>query len=292
MRYKTGCGLLLLLMIGLACRVGQPSKPTVSILAPANDETLTIGQDIIVQSVSVSKVGLKRVELWVNDQLVDTQIADSTTAYTALQPWRPDRKGIYLLKIRAFDQADVVSDPAAVSVVVLPSTSAESPTTSPSAATLTTKTDLNVRAGPSTDFAVLTVLRAGETVTIIGRNAAGTWWLIAQADTPEGVGWASAQPQYGTAVNTAGLPVIEQTEYAPIIHFFQADKVNILPGENVLLQWDLTGAQAAYLYPGGEEGIVAPGQLQVQPDRTTTYHLVAINQQGRIEASLTIEVRP
>ena len=312
---------LCLLAIGLACRLGQPGKPTISILTPANDQKLTVGREVIVQAVSVSKAGISQVELWVNGELIDTQASNGPQSFTSLQPWTPAVEGTYLIEIRAIDNNDIQSDPAAVSVSVEAGDGSlsgfETATPTPDSGPLvTTKTDLNVRAEPSTDSQILTVLRAGQTATIIGGNAAGTWWLIKHFDTPAGQGWISAHPQYSEAKNADNVPmvtpvpVVETPPTAPPttpptapptalptapsplprIHFFRADKVNISAGENVLLEWDLDGAQEAYLFPGGEAGVVAPGSLQVRPNRTTTYRLMAFNSHGQVEALVTITV--
>lgn len=300
---------LCLLVIGLACGLGQSSKPTISILTPANGQKLRADQEITVQSVSVSKEGVSRVELWVNGELIDTQTSNNPQSFTSLQPWTPAIEGTYLVEIRAFNSNDLQSDPAIVSVSVEagsePLSSVETPTPTPdSGPVVTAKTDLNVRAGPATDYEILAVLRSGQTATIIGMNAAETWWLIKHFDTPDGQGWVSAHPQYSTAKNADNVPVVttaplleatptttpKPSSPLPVIHFFRADKVNISTEENVLLEWDLDGAQEAYLFPGGEAGVVAPGSLQVRPSRTTTYRLVAQNSQGEVESLVTITV--
>lgn len=297
---------LCLLALGVACGLGQPSRPTISILTPANDQKLVAGREVTVQAVSVSKEGVSRVELWVNGELVDTQTSNNPQSFTTLQPWTPQIAGTYLLQIKAYDINGLQSEPAAISVAVeegnQPLSSPD--TTPPTAAggpTMTTKTDLNVRAGPSTAYPIVTVLRSGQTAAIVGTNAAKTWWQIEHFDTPEGTGWVSAHVQYSTASNTENVPVVaaqseaevdtpETEALLPAIHFFRADKVNISAGESVLLEWDLDDAEAAYLYPGGEAGVVAPGNLQVRPDSTTTYRLVAGNKHGEVEVFVTVTV--
>ena len=315
MNFSRSITLALLILIGmLGCSIGEPNRPAVSILTPANDERLAVGTEVLVQSVSVSQNRISRVELWINGQWVDTQTANQPTSFTAIQGWTPEAEGGYLLEVRAFDADNLQSVPAAVQVMVAPAegtiVAENTPTPSlGSQAIVTTKTDLNIRAGPSTDFAVLAVLRKEEAAPIIGRNAAGTWWLIERPQLPGGGGWISAHPQYSTAHNTANIRIVAAPSLPatttpnltptstptpqqplPVIHYFWADKVNISPGENVLLQWDLDGAEAAYLYPGGEDGVVAPGSRQVSPKETTTYRLVAGNQHGEVEAVITVQV--
>lgn len=64
---------------------------------------------------------------------------------------------------------------------------------------------LNVRSAPSvTTGAILTQIRRGQTVPIIGRNAATTWWqVVANGVT----GWVSAP--YVAAANAHNVPVTE-----------------------------------------------------------------------------------
>jgi hypothetical protein len=78
----------------------------------------------------------------------------------------------------------------------------------------------------------------------------------------------------------------------PVIHYFRAEPETIAKGEAATLNWDLDGASGgAYLYPGGEGGIVAPGQMTVTPQETTTYRLVARNAAGETEATVTVTVQ-
>ncbi|NKQ35904.1 MAG: SH3 domain-containing protein [Chloroflexi bacterium] len=73
--------------------------------------------------------------------------------------------------------------------------------------TMTTLTDLNVRRGPGTNYAVVGVLRAGESAAIAGKSGNGYWWKIVCPAGAGGECWASAGAQYSTAVNADGVPV-------------------------------------------------------------------------------------
>ena len=68
---------------------------------------------------------------------------------------------------------------------------------------------LNVREAPSTSAAILGKLSNATTVTLLGRNAAGDWWLV--CCTPGGAenGWVSAQfiTTDADAATLAALPV-------------------------------------------------------------------------------------
>ena len=188
------------------------------------------------------------------------------------------------------------------------------PTPTPPTPTLLAIADLNVRTGPSTQFQVIGILPADMSAEILGVNAEHTWWLIAFAGAPNGQGWVSANAAYGTALHTENVPVVVSPPTPtpvptatntpaptdtpvplpdfPVIHYFRADKLNITAGETVLLQWDVSGADQIFLYPGGDAGVTAPGDLQVTPDVTTIYRLVASNARGDVEATVTVTVSP
>jgi hypothetical protein len=74
----------------------------------------------------------------------------------------------------------------------------------------------------------------------------------------------------------------------PVIAYFNCEPCVVEPGGSATLSWDLSGATAAYL---DGKGITAPGSAIVYPDQTTTYRLAAVNDNGRSEETLTVEVR-
>jgi len=89
----------------------------------------------------------------------------------------------------------------AASTATLPS-AGESPTETSSTPVVTTNQDLNMRAGDSTAYGVMTVIPGGEAVQVIGINPAGTWYQILYHDA---VGWISVDFTTGEA--PADLPV-------------------------------------------------------------------------------------
>jgi hypothetical protein len=82
----------------------------------------------------------------------------------------------------------------------------------------------------------------------------------------------------------AGMP----ESYMPVIETFACNPCAVDPGETATLRWDVRGAVWVTL---DGRGVEAPGAEQVQPDQTTTYHLIAANENGRSEKMVTIEVR-
>lgn len=60
----------------------------------------------------------------------------------------------------------------------------------PTGFTAFTRTEVNLREGPSTSFSRLFILPQNVSVEIVGRNTRGTWWQVRYNGT---TGWASAQ---------------------------------------------------------------------------------------------------
>ncbi|MBK8799172.1 MAG: SH3 domain-containing protein [Anaerolineales bacterium] len=77
---------------------------------------------------------------------------------------------------------------------------------------------LNVREEPSTSAPILGKLGSGATVTLLGRNAAGDWWLVCCVPGGIGNGWVSAQfvTTDTAAATLAALPVTTGRD-APVV---------------------------------------------------------------------------
>lgn len=84
------------------------------------------------------------------------------------------------------------------------STQAPAETATPASASVsvTTSRDVNMRAGDSSAYGVMTVIPGGETVEVLGANAAGTWLQVSYHNA---IGWMSAD--FITGDVPAGLPV-------------------------------------------------------------------------------------
>jgi uncharacterized protein YraI len=64
--------------------------------------------------------------------------------------------------------------------------------------------DINVRAGPGTDYVVLGKLLAGQEAPALGRSAGGDWVQISYPEAPDGLGWV-----YTYYVDVQGeLPIV------------------------------------------------------------------------------------
>ncbi|HEY5902797.1 MAG TPA: SH3 domain-containing protein [Anaerolineales bacterium] len=65
---------------------------------------------------------------------------------------------------------------------------------------------VNVRSGPGTSFNSLGTVNAGDTLTLIGRNADGTWLQVSFPSGPEGRGWVTTA--YIKTDDASALPII------------------------------------------------------------------------------------
>lgn len=68
---------------------------------------------------------------------------------------------------------------------------------------------LNVRSGPGTSFNALGVLNPQDVVTLLGKNANGTWLQIEYPGGPEGKGWVTAA--YIQIKGNGDLPIVAES---------------------------------------------------------------------------------
>jgi len=95
------------------------SKPVVTITAPVAGAQVKVGETITVQATAMDAAGVSRVELWVDNALVETQNLPSPqpTAAVTLK-WVAAPAGAHALMVRATNAAGTTSDPAVISVLV------------------------------------------------------------------------------------------------------------------------------------------------------------------------------
>ncbi len=78
-------------------------------------------------------------------------------------------------------------------------------TATPGDASVVALANVSVRSGPSAEYPVIGVLPAGTSAPVIGKNAAGTWWLVSAPNIQGNQGWLPDDQV--TASNTASVPV-------------------------------------------------------------------------------------
>ncbi len=72
---------------------------------------------------------------------------------------------------------------------------------------VTAITNVNVRSGPGTNFAVISLLGTGQKAGVVGKSPDSSWWAISIPSAENGRGWISAD--YVTPENTDEIPVIQ-----------------------------------------------------------------------------------
>ena len=103
------------------------SQPSAIIISPASNSQFNAGEQITVQSTSTDPNGIVRVELSVDGTVVHTDPSPSPQrSFTVIQTWTATA-GTHVISVRAVNATGVLSDPAAIEVVVLP-TSSPTPT--------------------------------------------------------------------------------------------------------------------------------------------------------------------
>ncbi len=191
--------------------VGSSSEPpSVVINSPAAGTEVEVGDEVPVQSTSTDDEGVSRVELSVNGQVMrsdNTPEGDSMGLFALVQPWIPNATGSYSIQVVAYDEEDNASDPALITVNVAEATEDEAEAEEAvEPCTARSNTDLNVRTGPGTNFAIAGILQLGQTAPITGRDAGSTWWQIEFSSAPGSVGWISV-PYVSTTGDCSNVPV-------------------------------------------------------------------------------------
>jgi hypothetical protein len=166
-------------------------KPAVTISSPQNGSEVVVDTDVFVSANATDSVGITRVQLIANNQIVKTVSSESVAGdknMNVLLDFRPTSAGALTLEVIAYRGA-IASDPATISINVranqaqvtatlVPQT--QVPIIDPNDPTCRALTNvaLNVRTGPGTQFPRVTTLAAGVQVPIIGRVGDNSWWLV------------------------------------------------------------------------------------------------------------------
>lgn len=167
------------------------ARPVVTISSPQNGAEVVVDTDVFVSANATDSVGITRVQLIANDQIVKTVSSESVAGdrnMSVLLDFRPTTAGPLTLEVIAY-RGEIASEPATVSInvranqaqvtaTIVPRT--EVPIINPNDPTCRALTNvaLNVRTGPGTAFPRVTTLAAGVQVPIIGRVGDNSWWLV------------------------------------------------------------------------------------------------------------------
>jgi uncharacterized protein YraI len=318
----------------------QTTRPIAIIASPRSDTQIVVGQEVMLTFTVADVKGVSQVELSVDGQPIHVETVNpSVNSFAGNKAWTPDKPGSHVIELRAFNVDNEPSDPAQVFVSVTgaggetppllndtptatvmagvtaeataitlmppsPTVAPTGPAPAPGQPSVTTRTGLNVRAGPGTDYPVIGRLTEGQTLPVTGRNAQTTWWQVIYPPGSNERGWVSGDGQFTTSSNTEGVPIVQApprptpapptstpTPALPVIQYFRADRETLNPGEKVTLSWDLSGAREAFLrYDDVTEGVVAPGSKTLSPSRTTVYTLLARGAAGDTTAQVTVKM--
>lgn len=192
-------------------------RPTVTIISPQDGAEFVTNSQILVSVNATDSVGVTRVQLIANNQIVKTVSSEAPTGeqnFSALLDYVPRTPGTLNMQVIAF-RAAVASDPARLTVNVreseaqvtsTPLPNINVPNINPNDPTCRAlvNTGLNLRSGPGTNFERISVLSAGTVVPIIGRTGANDWWQV-RVNTV--VGWISASFTTVFGICT-GVPVV------------------------------------------------------------------------------------
>ena len=177
--------------------------PRIIITSPTTGDEYVVGEEILVTVEASDSIGVNRVQLFVDDQIVRTVSSESFQGDLSMQailnyvPQLADL-GTITLSVRAYRGAEV-SVPDEINVVVRRSladviATPANPSNIPfipddDVCRALVNVGLNFRTGPGTSYEIITVLSSGTLAPIAGRNGAGTWW---QLNVNNRVGWVSA----------------------------------------------------------------------------------------------------
>jgi hypothetical protein len=204
---------------GTAFEVGQP---TVTIISPQEGAEFLVNRAILVSVVANDAIGVTRIQLFANGQIVKTvssQTATGERTFNAILDYTPRAAGAVRLEVLAYRNA-VTSAPAVVNVQVRGEQQAITATPNPGGGLpnipndgvcrALTLVNLNLRTGPSTGFAVITVLPGATLMPIIGRLGDNSWWEVNFGGR---FGWVSSEftSESGNCFNVPIKPYITPT---------------------------------------------------------------------------------
>ena len=190
--------------------------PTIRMMSPMDGDEFVAGEEILVSVEATDSIGVTRVQLLANNQIVKSVSSESLqgdVSMSAILDYTPQLEGSVTLRVLAFrgaissepDQiqvsirntvAEVIATPAQISnVPVIPNDGV---------CRALVSVGLNFRTGPSTDYERIQVLNSGTLAPIVGRVGDNSWWKL-NVNNQEG--WVSSE--YTTEFGNCGnVPVV------------------------------------------------------------------------------------
>jgi hypothetical protein len=141
-----------ILLLGLASCIGQRGeRPAVLLESPQDGIEISLGDRVLVQSVSQGEKGVVKVELWVDGRLYEasrSQQTEGEASFSAIQIWEAPQLGSHTLVVRAYDALGQVSEPQSAEIQVVP----PKPTPTVEATVVPTPSTLDNACQPSARF--------------------------------------------------------------------------------------------------------------------------------------------
>ena len=248
--------------IFFAWRYFFPGKPSVVIAAPPSNYQALEGDEVTVEARATGR-SIVRVELWVDDGLVDSASSPSPQdAFSAALTWSASGVGAHTVEAKAYDARGQASDPAAIVLIVTSEVAEVTPT---------------VTLGPS--FETPTPTEPPPTAT--------------PTSPPEATPTATSPPPTATPTpEPTDTPTPTATPGPPVIEFFTADPETITEGDSSTLSWGLVSDATGVEIDQGIGGVGTPDSTVVSPATTTTYTMTAVGPGGTTTASVTVTVIP
>ncbi len=204
-------------------RMSEPTDtpsgpPTIQITSPNVGAEYVMGEEILVSVLAADSIGVTRVQLFVDNQIVRTVSSESLQGdleLPAILNYVPQRDDLGTITLRAVAyRLAVVSEPDEITVVVRESPAQVIATPvqqsnvpfipNDGVCRALVNVGLNFRTGPGTGFQIITVLSSGTLAPITGRNSAHSWWRL---NVDRRAGWVSGDftTEYG---DCSRVPVV------------------------------------------------------------------------------------
>ncbi len=195
-------------------------KPVVTILSPQDGAEVVVDEQILVSVSASDAVGVTRVQLFADDQIVKTVSSETPGGdpnLNVLLDHTPNKTGSLTLQVIAYRGA-IASDPAEITVTVrqnqaqVTATMGSQPNNIPvidpydPTCRLLVNTGLNYRTGPGVVYDRISVLSTGTVAPITGRTGDNSWWQIRVGVS---TGWVSGGyvTLYGNCANVIVPPI-------------------------------------------------------------------------------------
>lgn len=195
---------------GIRATSTPEGPPQIRILQPAAGDEFVIGEEILVSIEAVDSIGVSRVQLFADNRIVKSISSESLQGDLTMRailnyvPQAAD-EGRLNLRVVAYraaevslpDEIEVIVRESPAQVTAAPHQAGDIPyIPSDGVCRALVNVRLNFRQGPSTAYAIITVLDSGTLAPIIGRIGDNSWW---QLNVDNQIGWVSAEftTEYG-----------------------------------------------------------------------------------------------